>query len=151
MNEGEIRKLDELKLRVTEYEQLSADWRHRDSLTWQMPAALLVIAGVLVAEGFGLLDNKVNPWVAEAVFAFAAAFAVVLNIALQQNLDLQGKNGKSAKAINPCTQRFGFSRHGSWSLFGLSCGLCVALLGLNFITVSSILCPTCKLSLLNLS
>ncbi len=45
MNEGE----------KIEYEQLSADWRHRDSLTWQMPAVLLVIAGVLVGEGFGLL------------------------------------------------------------------------------------------------
>lgn len=55
MNEGEIRKLDGLKLRVTECEQLPADWRHRDSLTWQMPAVLLVIAGMLVAEGFELL------------------------------------------------------------------------------------------------
>lgn len=151
MNEDEIRKLDELKLRVTEYEQLSADWRHRDALTWRIHAVLLVIVGAVVGGGFGLLNSQVNPWVVETLFLFALAFVIMLTIALRQNLVLQDANRVNLERINPYTRRFGFSLRGSLTLWYLFCAICVALLGLNLITVSSILCPTCKLSLLNVS
>jgi hypothetical protein len=151
MNEDEIRKLDELKLRVTEYEQLSADWRHRDVLTWQMPAVLLVIAGVLVGEGFDLLNSKVNPWVVETLFAFAAAFAIMLTIALRQNLVLQDENRVNLERINPYTRRFGFPLWGSGTLYYLSFAISGALILLNIMTLLLICVPGAKRALLNVS
>ena len=134
-----------------EYEQLSADWRHRDSLTWQMPAVLLVISGVLVGEGFGLLNSKVNPWVVETLFLFALAFAIMLTIALRQNLGLQKKNRIDLESINPYTPRFGFPLRGSWTLYYLSFAISEALILLNIMTLLLIYVPEVKRALLNVS
>ena len=77
MSEGE--KNTEIKPK--EYEELSADWRRRDSLTWHMPAVIIAVPG-----------NKVNPCIVKATFFFATAFAVCLTFALWQNLKKQGSN-----------------------------------------------------------
>ncbi len=37
-----------------EYTEISADWRHRDNLTWQIPSLLSAIAGGLVVAAYAL-------------------------------------------------------------------------------------------------
>lgn len=124
------------QLRVAEYEQLSADWRHRDNVTWQMPAVLIAVAGLLVGEGVKIENGA--PWIAEALFAFAAAFAVVMTVTLHQNLNLQDKGRNIIKSLDIKTKRFEFPLRGSWLLFWLSCVLSFSLLVLNFIKLSKL-------------
>ena len=58
-----------------EYQELSADWRHRDSLTWQVPAVIVAVAGFLVSKGFDLIGG-VAPGILRTIFIFATGFAV---------------------------------------------------------------------------
>ncbi len=37
-----------------EYNQISADWRHRNNLTWQIPSVVVVIGGALITTAFAL-------------------------------------------------------------------------------------------------
>jgi uncharacterized protein (DUF427 family) len=109
--------LDDLTKLV--YEQASADWRHRDQLTWQMPAVLVVVGGVLVAEAYKL-PNEVPFWVRDILLLFAFTLSVSLFVALSQNLLLQRKNRIIIKDINPQTERVGFVRLGSFLLWLLT-------------------------------
>ena len=106
------------ELKQIEYIQVSEDWRHRDSLTWQMPTALVVAGGVLIAEAFNLPDQNVwlRPYILLAAFGLAAS----LTVALWQNLDLQRKNRTLIQKLYPGTERFGFARLGSGLLLALS-------------------------------
>ena len=108
------------------YEQASADWRHRDQLTWQIPAVLVVVGGLLVAEAF-TLPSEAPGWVRSALFLFAFALSVSLTIALFQNLMLQGKDRAIIEAIDPETKRFGFLKLGSYALLVLSVAICLFL------------------------
>ena len=101
-----------------EYEQLSADWRHRDSLTWQLPTVLVAAGGVLVAEAFNLKEDLV--WLKSSLLLGGFLLSASLTVALLQNLSLQQKNQEAIKRINPNTVRFGFTRIGSGILLSLS-------------------------------
>lgn len=102
-----------------EYEQASEDWRHRDTLTWQMPAVLVVVGGVVVAEAFKLPAGT-PIYIRHVLLLFALGLAVSLTIALTQNIYLQGKSCELIKTLNSETKRFEFKRFGSWALLILS-------------------------------
>jgi hypothetical protein len=109
-----------------EYEQASEDWRHRDTLTWQMPAVLVVVGGVVVAEAFQL-TGKPESYVRHGLLLFAFCLACCLTIALRQNINLQKKGRDIIKALNPCTKRFCFEMRGSNSLLILSWVISISL------------------------
>ena len=69
------------------YEQLSEDWRHRDRITWQLPAVLVVVGGLLLGGPFGIfiVDPRVKNWLLLVGFVFAC----LLTIMLVRNLYLQ--------------------------------------------------------------
>lgn len=118
---------------LTIYSELSADWRHRDSLTWQMPAVLIAVVGLLVSTGFELI-GKFSPHLIWLIFLFTMLFALCLTAALGQNLLIQGKNTESLKKIISDTHnRFGFLRWGSLLLFILSSVLCLSLILLTVV------------------
>ena len=73
-----------------EYEQALEDWRHRDTLTWQMPAVLAVVGGVVVAEAFKLPVGT-PIYIRHVLLLFALGLAFSLTIALTQNICLQQK------------------------------------------------------------
>lgn len=107
-----------------EYQELSADWRHRDSLTWQMPAVIVAVVGLLASKGFELI-GVVVPVVVWTIFIFTTGFAFCLTVALGQNLFIQGKGSCKMKSLYSNTERFNFRRIGSFLLLGL----CVVLTG----------------------
>ena len=111
-----------------EYQELSADWRHRDTLTWQMPAVIVAVVGLLVSQGFKLIGDvaSVIVW---TIFIFATGFASCLTVALGQNLLIQSKNASSLKSIYGNTTRFAFLPIGSISLLVL----CILLTGFLFL------------------
>ncbi len=116
--------MDELE--KVRYEQASEDWRHRDQLTWQMPAILVVVGGLLVAEAFKLPDDAPS-WVRDALLLFAFGLSISLTLALSQNLILQGKDRKIIETIDPKTKRFGFLKLGSFALLILSIAISIFL------------------------
>ena len=70
-----------------EYNQISADWRHRDNLTWQIPSVIVVVGGALVTAAFGLeIDHEWLCTIRIILLAFGASFSFTLSIALIQNL-----------------------------------------------------------------
>jgi uncharacterized membrane protein len=126
-----------------EYEQASEDWRHRDTLTWQMPAVLVVVGGVVVAEAFQLTAESPD-YIRPMLLLFAFSLAICLTIALRQNINLQKKGRDIIKALNPCTKRFCFEMRGSNSLLILSWVISIFLGALSCLSIlsylSSILC-----------
>ena len=116
--------MDELE--KVRYEQASQDWRHRDQLTWQMPAILVVVGGLLVAEAFKLPDDAPS-WVRNALLLFAFGLSTTLTLALSQNLILQGNDRKIIETIDPETKRFGFLKRGSFALLSLSIAVSIFL------------------------
>jgi len=108
-----------------EYEQLSADWRHRDSLTWQIPTVLVAVGGVLVAEAFKL--PSAVEWLKPFLLLGGFLLSASLTVALWQNLRLQKGNQETIKRLNPNTNRVGFPRIGSGMLLILSCLMTVFL------------------------
>lgn len=116
--------MDELE--KVRYEQASEDWRHRDQLTWQMPAILVVVGGLLVAEAFKLPDDAPS-WVRNALLLFAFGLSTSLTLSLFQNLILQGKDRKIIETIDPETKRVGFLKLGSFALMILSIAISIFL------------------------
>ena len=121
--------IDEESWKRTEYEQVSDDWRHRDVLTWQLPAVMVVVGGVLVAEALG---EEISWPIRNVMLLFAFALAVCLTLALKQNLKLQEEGREIAKCLYPQTQRFDFRKKGSRQLLVLSLSVCV-FLGIVFL------------------
>ncbi len=117
---------------IIEYEQTSEDWRHRDSLTWQLPAVLIGVGGALVAQALELPAG----WVRNAIFFFAAALAVCLTVALWQNLRLQRKDREIIKDIYKNTRRFGFYKVGSILFLLLSVAASAFFVVLVFLSIS---------------
>jgi len=101
-----------------EYEQASEDWRHRDSLTWQMPTVLVTAGGVLVVEAIKLLNT--HSLLTKLIITLAFLLSFSLTVALRQNLKLQGLDRKIIESVFPETKRFGFLKWGSCMLLGLS-------------------------------
>lgn len=109
-----------------EYEQASEDWRHRDTLTWQMPAVLVVVGGVVVAEAFKLPVGT-PIYIRHVLLLFALGFAFTLTVTLTQNICLQQKGSVIIKALNPKTKRFSFGMLGSILLLILSWAISIFL------------------------
>ena len=116
--------MDELE--KVKYEQASENWRHRDQLTWQMPAILVVVGGLLVAEAFKIPDDAPS-WIRSALLLFAFGLSTSLTLALSQNLFLQGKDRKRIEAIDKDTEKFGFLKLGSFALLILSIAISIFL------------------------
>ena len=116
----------------TEYQELSADWRHRDSLTWQKFAVVMAVVSVLVSIGFELIGD-VSSVIVWTIFIFATGFAFCLTFALGQNLVIQKKGSRKMKSLCPKTERFDFPRTGSFLLFFLSVDLTIFLIIILFI------------------
>ncbi len=115
------------KMEELEYQQASEDWRHRDSLTWQIPAVIVVVGSVIIVEAFNLPDDipfGIRIW----FFLFSFALAFCLSFALSQNLHLQKRSRGIILHINPNTKRFGFTKIGS-GLFLVLAWLVSAFLG----------------------
>lgn len=74
-----------------EYQELSADWRHRDILTWQIPTVIAAVTGFLVSKGFELIGHA-NPLIIQVFFILATGFAFCSTVALWQNLRIQKKH-----------------------------------------------------------
>lgn len=107
------------ELQKLEYEQASEDWRHRDTLTWQMPAVLVVVGGVVTAEAFKLPVGA-PIYAKHMLLLFALGLAFCLTIALTQNIYLQHKGSLIIRALNPTTSRHDFRMLGSLLLLILS-------------------------------
>ncbi len=75
-----------------EYRQLTEDWRNRDRMTWQMPAFLVVIGGILIVSALSQLGN--DPNVKNAILLIGLLFNWVFTIFLTRNLYLQGLGQK---------------------------------------------------------
>ena len=69
------------------YEQLSEDWRNRDRITWQLPAVLVVVAGLLLSQVFWKngVEQQVENWLLWGGFGFTLLFTIIL----ARNLYLQ--------------------------------------------------------------
>lgn len=119
------------------YKQSSQDWRHRDVLTWQYPAVLVLVGGILVARAFGLQGEL--SWLRTVLLGIALGLAICLSAALTQNMSLQDKNRDICEKIYEKhsapnrtyyqhTARFTFNRIGSGFLLIFSWAMCVVLL-----------------------
>ena len=115
-----------------EYQELSQDWRHRDSLTWQMPTAIVAVVGLLASKGFELI-GVVSDVIIWTIFIFATGFAVCLTVALWQNLIIQSKGSREMKSL---TKRFDFCPIGSFLLLALYVFLSACLIILLIISSS---------------
>ena len=109
-----------------EYEQASEDWRHRDTLTCQMPAVLVIVGGVVVAEAFKLPVGT-PIYIRHVLLLFALGLAFSLTLALTQNICLQQKGSVIIKELNTSTKRFCFGMWGSISLLILSWAISISL------------------------
>ena len=69
------------------YDQLAADWRHRDQLTWQLPSVLIAVSGALISAVYGV--EKLPPDVKTLLLVAGSIFTGLLTIALGQNLYYQ--------------------------------------------------------------
>jgi len=119
-----------------EYEQASEDWRHRDHLTWQIPAVLVVVGGLLVAEAYKL-PYGVPTWVKIALLLLAFGLSLSLTLALIHNLLVQKQDKEIIKEINPQTRRFCFRKVGSYALSILSVGISIFLLVVCYMSICS--------------
>ena len=123
-----MKRLSDEEFTQLEYEQASEDWRHRDNLTWQIPAVLVAVAGFVVSEVFGASNLSPN-WIRPGMLAIAATLGVLLSVALIQNLKLQRKSKDIIKSLHD-TERLEFPLMGSNLLIILSWGVSIALLAL---------------------
>lgn len=80
-----------------EYKQLSEDWRSRDRMTWQMPAFLVVIGGLLLVSAFSQLGN--DPTVKNMILSIGMLFSWITTTFLTRNIYLQGLGQKLLKEI----------------------------------------------------
>lgn len=72
------------------YEQLSEDWRSRDRITWQIPAVLAVVGGLLLATIFGRVGGlDIDNAAKDALLVVGYVFAFLLVLLLARNLYLQ--------------------------------------------------------------
>ena len=78
-----------------EYIEISADWRHRDNLTWQIPSLLSAIAGGLVAAAYAidLPSPEDLRCVRLVLIGIAVGLSACLTFALGQNLLYQIGSG----------------------------------------------------------
>lgn len=85
-----------------EYDQISADWRHRDNLTWQIPSVVVVIGGALIATAFALdIETQYLCIIRPILLGFGAFLSLCLTFALIQNLCYQVCSGEAlTKIIN---------------------------------------------------
>jgi hypothetical protein len=69
------------------YAQLSEDWRSRDRITWQLPAVLIVIGGILLVGVYGGsgVSGDVKIWLLSLGLLLAWLFTIMLT----RNLYLQ--------------------------------------------------------------
>ena len=113
-----------------EYEQASLDWRHRDTLTWQLPTALFAISTFVVTQVLGP-DGPKEDWIKTVAVGGAAFLGFILSVALYQNLDLQKKSRELIKRLHTDfkgsselmkneTDRYSFCRVGSCLFTGFS-------------------------------
>ena len=123
-----MKNLSDDEFRRLEYEQASDDWRHRDNLTWQIPAVLVAVAGFVVSVVFGA-SNLTPNWIRTGMLTIAATLGVSLSVALGQNLKLQQKSKEIIESLHD-TERLKFSRIGSLLLVILSWGVSILLLAL---------------------
>lgn len=81
-----VRSPDEI-----DFEQYYEDWRHRDILTWQIPAvAATVGGGIIIGSYFAKI-----PWHIRALaFGLGAFFIATLTVMLAQNLYYQWRDEK---------------------------------------------------------
>jgi hypothetical protein len=121
-----------------EYEETSEDWRHRDSLTWQMPAVLVAVGGLLVANTFNLQEST-PPLIKISILGMTMLFAAFLTVAFRQNLNLQKKNSDVINELNRRTERYKFIRWGSGLFFWLSVAITIFLIALFIWTALSFL------------
>lgn len=72
-----------------DFEQYYEDWRHRDILTWQIPAVTVVIgSGIMIGSYMAQI-----PWYVKAlVFGLDAFFIATLTVMLAQNLYYQWRD-----------------------------------------------------------
>lgn len=116
-----------------EYQELSADWRHRDSLTWRIFAVVIAVVGVLVSIGFQLI-GEVASVIVWTIFIFATGFASCLTFALGQNLLIQKKTADILKSIYGNKTRFDFRPIGSIFLLVLCISFTVFLFFLLYVS-----------------
>lgn len=74
-----------------DFEQYYEDWRHRDILTWQIPAVTVVIgSGIMIGSYMAQI-----PWYVMALaFGLGAFFIATLTVMLAQNLYYQWRDEK---------------------------------------------------------
>lgn len=107
-----------------DFEQYYEDWRHRDNLTWQIPAVTVAIgSGIMIGSYLAEM-----PWGIKALaFGLGAFFTATLTVMLAQNLYYQWrdeqhledygkrKTSKPKSRPIPCLieeqERKGFSRN----------------------------------------
>ena len=118
--------ISEEEFEKLEYQQASEDWRHRDSLTWQLPAVLVAVAAIVV----GGVSNLDPAWARPVVLGLAAYLSGVLCYALFQNLSLQAKSREIIVNLH-CTKRLYFSPLGSRLLLVLSIAVSIFLIVLT--------------------
>lgn len=88
-----------------DYSEVSADWRHRDNLTWQIPSVIVVVGGALIAAAFGLdLDDEWSSMIRALLLIFGAVFSFILSIALAQNLWYQVGSQKALGSLEKFLQ-----------------------------------------------
>ena len=77
-----------------DFEQYYEDWRHRDILTWQIPAVTVVIgSGIMMGSYMAEI-----PWYVKALaFGLGAFFIATLTVMLAQNLYYQWRDEKHLK------------------------------------------------------
>lgn len=74
-----------------DFEQYYEDWRHRDTLTWQIPAVTVAIGGGIIIGSHA----AIIPWHVKALaFALGAFFTATLTVMLAQNLYYQWRDEK---------------------------------------------------------
>ncbi|MBA7648870.1 hypothetical protein ES703_56660 [subsurface metagenome] len=74
-----------------DFEQYYENWRHRDTLTWQIPAVAVVIgSGITISSYMAEI-----PWGVKALaFGLSAFFIATLTVMLAQNLYYQWRDEK---------------------------------------------------------
>ena len=74
-----------------DFEQYYEDWRHRDTLTWQIPAVTVAIgSGIIIGSYIAEI-----PWYVRALaFGLGAFFIATLTVMLAQNLYYQWRDEK---------------------------------------------------------
>ena len=72
-----------------DFEQYYEDWRHRDALTWQIPAVTVAIgSGIMIGSYMAEI-----PWCVKALaFGLGAFFIASLTVMLAQNLYYQWRD-----------------------------------------------------------